>query len=95
MADIREVDALCTVHLRRVNVNLLRQDGVEMLSFEIPEGLAREAIRNTRTQAEAERYVMDRIHTIELLWPEWSDYDDDPGSTPKTKCGDPVRERSN
>jgi len=75
-------------------VNLPRQDGAEMLSFEIPEGLAREAIKNTRTQAEAERYVMDRIHTIELLWPEWSDYDDS-GSTAKTKCGGPVRERSN
>lgn len=91
IADIRQIDRLCTVHLRRVNVNLLRQDKVGMLSFEIPERLAREAVENTRTQEEAAHYVMNKVETIELQWPDALDS----GSTQITKCPGEERRRSN
>lgn len=40
------------------------------VTFEIPESLAREALRETSTQIEAEEYVQDRVDTLRLEWPE-------------------------
>lgn len=56
-----------------------------MLTYDIPEDMAREAIQNTDTQEEAERYLLDRIHTIVFQWPEWSDYSQSSGSSPTIK----------
>ena len=95
IADIRQIETPCTVHLRRVNMNLPRQDKAGMLSFEIPKRLAQEAIENTRTQEEAERYVLNRVNTVALQWPESVGYGEGPGSTPTVKCGPSEREGSN
>jgi hypothetical protein len=59
-----------------------------MLTFEIPEDLAREAVQFTETQEEAEEYVAEQLDEIHLEWP-------DLGSTPTTKCGGVEREGSN
>jgi hypothetical protein len=81
VGSIREVDALCTVYLRRVQMPPDRHEGMDKLTCEISEGLAREALENTDTQEEAERYVLDRIHDIHIQWPTL------PGFTHTTKCG--------
>jgi hypothetical protein len=40
------------------------------LTYRIPEDLAREALRNTQSQVEAEEYVQDQVESIRLEWPE-------------------------
>lgn len=72
IGDIRQIDTLCTVSLRRTHVPACRREGVAELTFNIPEELAREAIQETSTQAEAEAYVSDRIDSIRLEWPEFA-----------------------
>jgi len=41
-----------------------------LIEVDIPEELAREALKNTHTQDEAERYVMDSVDDIKLNWPD-------------------------
>ncbi len=40
------------------------------LTYRIPEDLAREALRNTQSQVEAEEYVQDQVDSIVLEWPD-------------------------
>lgn len=60
---------------------------MSVVQVEIPRWLAKEALAETESHDEAERYVMDRIDDIRMVWPE------DLGSTPETKCGG-VKRRS-
>lgn len=62
-----------------------------MLTFDIPEDLAREALMYTDTHDEAERYVLDAVDEIELQWPDSVVS----GSMPGIKCSHPEREGSN
>lgn len=73
IANIRQIDTLCTVSLRRTNVPTGRREGMDEVTCEIPESLAREAIENTSTQAEAEEYVIDRTDSIRLEWPDFAE----------------------
>ena len=91
IGSIREIDTLCMVSLRRVNVSLLRQDKVGMLTYEIPEDLAKEALMHTDTYDEAQRYVQNAVNEIKLEWPD--SVPSEP--TPTTKCGPSEWEGSN
>jgi hypothetical protein len=82
---IREIETLCTVHRRRVQVPARRQDDAGMLTSEIPDDLAWEAVQRTSTQDEAERYVLDNADEIKLVWPEWVDDTELSGSSPTVK----------
>jgi len=95
VANIRQIDTLCTVNLRRVQVPRGRQNRVGMVTYDIPEELAQEAIRNTSTQEEAGRYVMNKLDAVVLQWPESTAYGEGSGSTPTVKCGPSEREGSN
>ena len=69
-ANIRQIDTLCSVSLQRTNMAPGRREGMGDLTYRIPEDLAREALRNTQSQVEAEEYVQDQVDSIVLEWPD-------------------------
>lgn len=89
IANIREIDRLCRVNLQRVNVPGRRDGGMGTVQVEIPRWLAKEALAETQTQADAEWYVMDHVDDIRMVWPE------DLESAPDTKCGGMKRQSRN